>query len=66
MRGVRTVVVSPVGTDLENGTALRQAVDSIEAEDVDYLVHLEPGVYDVGSSPLVLPTGFSSKGRAAR
>ena len=47
-----TVSVSPVGTDEENGTALRDALDAItDASDSNpYLVVIEPGVYDMGDS----------------
>ena len=59
---VRTVVVGPVGTDLENGAALRDAVAAIDTAKGAYLVRLEPGTYDVGSSTLVLPTGVNLEG----
>jgi hypothetical protein len=48
----RTVVVSPVGTDTENGTALLNALSGITDASATkpYLLKIEPGVYDLGSS----------------
>ena len=48
----RIVVVSPVGTPTENGTALLNALASITdaSESNPYLLKIEPGVYDVGST----------------
>jgi hypothetical protein len=48
----RTVVVSPVGTDTQNGTALLNALASITDASAakPYLLKIEPGVYDLGSS----------------
>jgi hypothetical protein len=51
----RTVIVSPVGTDIQNGEALLDAMNSIAADsNIQYLLKIEPGVYDVGSNVLVL------------
>ena len=51
----RTVVVSPVGTSAENGQALLNALAGITASAADpYLLKLEPGVYDLGASPLTM------------
>ena len=48
---VRIVVVSPVGSHAENGTALLSALASISPDqDNPYLLKIEPGVYDVGAS----------------
>jgi hypothetical protein len=49
-RFVTTVVVSPVGTPLENGTALKAAIAGITDASAarPYLLKLEPGNYDVG------------------
>ena len=60
----RTVVVSPVGTDTENGTALRNALASITGASADnpYLVYVEPGTYDVGSTPLAMKEGVNVEG----
>ncbi|MDQ3930026.1 MAG: hypothetical protein M3328_12880, partial [Chloroflexota bacterium] len=48
---VRTVVVSPVGTDLQNGTALRNALEGITTASPTnrYLLKIEPGTYDLGT-----------------
>ena len=54
--GVRTVVVSPVGTPAENGAALLAALAGIttNAAGNPWLLKLEPGLYDVGTTPLVM------------
>ena len=55
---VRTIVVSPVGdgsNPTANGTALLNALNSITATTsltYSYLLKIEPGIYDVGNSPL--------------
>jgi hypothetical protein len=48
---VSTVVVSPVGSATQNGTALRDALEGIKNASADnpYLLKIEPGVYDLGS-----------------
>lgn len=48
----RTVVVSSVGTDLRSGQALLTAVSSITDASATkkYLLYIEPGTYDLGSS----------------
>ena len=50
----RTVVVSPVGTDAENGTALLNALTSIEDASASkpYLIYIEPATYNLGNSSL--------------
>lgn len=50
----RTIVVSATGTDTENGTALKAAVDGISDASVSkpYLVLIEPGIYDLGTDSL--------------
>jgi hypothetical protein len=50
----RTVVVSPVGTDAENGTALLDAITNITAASASkpYLLHIEPATYDLGDGSL--------------
>jgi hypothetical protein len=52
----RTIVVSPVGTAAENGTALLNAVNAIADSSCTnpYVVHIEPGVYDIGGGALVM------------
>lgn len=53
---VRTITVSPTGTAAQNGTALLAALSGLTDASCDkpYLIRLEPGAYDVGSSPLVM------------
>jgi hypothetical protein len=49
----RTVVVSPVGSITQNGTALKDALASItnaSSATNSYLLKIEPGTYDLGSS----------------
>jgi hypothetical protein len=50
----RTVVVKPVGTPSENGTALLAALDGITDASPDnrYLLKIEPGVYHIGGNSL--------------
>ena len=50
----RTIVVSPVGTDAENGTALLNALSSItdNSSQKPYLLKVEPGTFDIQSSIL--------------
>jgi hypothetical protein len=47
----RTVVVSPVGTDAENGQALLNAISSVTDASATkpYLIHLEPATYNLGT-----------------
>jgi hypothetical protein len=54
--GQSTVVVSPIGTASENGTALLDALDGITTNSAatPFLLKLEPGVYDLGTSSLVM------------
>ena len=49
-----TVVVSPVGTDTENGTALLAALSGITDASAanPYLLSIEPGTYDLGTATL--------------
>jgi hypothetical protein len=55
---IRTVVVSPNGTPSQNGTALLSAMTTISNASPSaanpWLLKLEPGNYDLGSSALVL------------
>jgi hypothetical protein len=50
----QTVVVAPIGTAQENGTALSNALGGITdaSEAKPYLLKLEPGVYDLGTGTL--------------
>jgi len=52
----RTIVVSPVGTAAQNGAALLAALNALTDASCDkaYLLRIEPGIYDVGTSPLVM------------
>jgi hypothetical protein len=51
----RTIVVSPVGTDTQNGTALLAVVASVTPSEASpYLLKIEPGRYDLGSQTLRL------------
>jgi len=54
--GVRTVLVSPIGTPTQNGTALVSALAGITTNSAGnpWLLKVEPGIYDVGSSPLIM------------
>lgn len=56
LKYARTVVVGPVGTAAQNGTALVGALNSITnaSEDNRFLIKVEPGVYDIGVLPLVM------------
>jgi hypothetical protein len=49
---VRTVLVSPVGTTTQNGTALLNALAGITTASSTnpYLLKIEPGIYDLGTS----------------
>jgi hypothetical protein len=51
---VRTVVVGPVGTAVQNGTALLDALAGISTASAvnPWLVHIEPGIYDLGALQL--------------
>jgi hypothetical protein len=50
----RTVVVSPTGTDTENGQALLNALNGITDASATkkYLIYIEPGTYDLSSGTL--------------
>lgn len=60
----RTVVVSPVGTPLQNGAALLQALASItdNSNTNPYLLKIEPGFYFLGSTPLQMKTHVDIEG----
>lgn len=61
-----TIVVSPVGTQEANGTALLNAVNGITGntgpDPVAYLVKVEPGLYDLGSTPLQMKVNVDLEG----
>ena len=61
---VTTVNVSPVGTSTQNGTALRDALDAIidASADKSYLLKLEPGIYHLGDSNLIMKQYVSIEG----
>ncbi|MFL5353066.1 hypothetical protein [Archangium sp.] len=58
---VRTRVVNPGATDLDSGNALRAAIAGI-TDGKTWRVKLEPGVYDLGTSALVLKPGIQLEG----
>lgn len=57
----RTVVLHGDGSPTANGTALLNAVAGVPATD-RWLVKLEPGVYDLGTSSLSLPSNVDLEG----
>jgi hypothetical protein len=62
---LRTIVVSPVGANASaNGTALLAALAAITGAGAanPYLVWIEPGVYDLGSSSLLIPSHVDVQG----
>lgn len=54
--GSRTVLVGPVGTAEQNGAALLAALAGITTASATnpWLVKVEPGIYDVGTTPLTM------------
>ncbi len=62
----RTVVVSPNGTATQNGTALLSAMTTISNSNPSasnpWLLKLEPGSYDLGSSALMLKSYVDLEG----
>lgn len=53
----RTVIVSPLGTSTQNGTALVTALANLTAASScsePYLVKIEPGIYDLGTQLLIM------------
>ena len=51
----RTVIVGPVGSNADNGTALLNALAGINASaDTPHLLKIEPGIYDLGATPLAM------------
>ncbi len=66
----RTVVVSPVGTPLDNGAALVTAVSAVAAAapsaTTPWLIRLEPGLFDVGDATLAFPGWVVVEGAGTR
>jgi hypothetical protein len=60
----RTVVVSPTGTDIENGTALRNALAGITDASAtkQYLIYIEPGTYELGTATLHMKSHVDIQG----
>ncbi len=60
----RTVVVSPVGTDTENGTALLNALSGItDASPIKpYLLYIEAGTYSIGGATLLMKPSVDIQG----
>jgi hypothetical protein len=60
----RIVVVRGDGSPIANGNALFATLASISdaSPSQPYLVKLEPGIYDLGSQPLMMKTGVSIEG----
>jgi hypothetical protein len=63
-RYVRTVVVGPVGTPTANGAALLAASAAITTAGPDnpWLLKIEPGIYDLGSTGLVMQSWIDIEG----
>ena len=64
---VRTVLVSPSGTEVQNGAALMAALGQITdaSSNSPYLLELEPGIYDLtgnGSGALFMKDGVDIEG----
>lgn len=60
----RTVVVSPSGTPAASGAALVAAVNALGDASCGnpYLVRIEPGIFDLGTQPLVLKPCLAVEG----
>lgn len=60
----RTVFVSPVGTEVANGTALLNALATITTNSATnpFLLKIEPGVYDIGNNTLTMKTFVDIEG----
>lgn len=59
-----TVLVGPRGTTIQSGNVLRQTVHGLHVAETDdpILVLIEPGEYDLGSTPIVMPDQVSLLG----
>ncbi|WP_257455791.1 collagen-like triple helix repeat-containing protein [Archangium lipolyticum] len=62
---VRTKVVGPAGTALESGNALRNAIAGIP-DGQAWRIKVEPGLYDLGASPLLLKPNIHLEGSGRR
>ena len=64
---VRTVLVSPVGSASQNGAVLVTAISGISGASASnpYLVHIEPGKYDIGTALLFQPSFVDIEGSGA-
>lgn len=64
----RTVIVSPVGTDTQNGTALLDAMAGITTASAanPFLVHVEPGIYDLAGTRLDVKSHVDLQGSGQR
>jgi hypothetical protein len=60
----RTIVVSPIGTAVENGTALSNTLARITTASATnpYLLHIEPGVYDLITGTLQMKSYVDIEG----
>jgi hypothetical protein len=60
----RTVVVSPAGTNAQNGQALLDAIANITdaSESKPYLLYVEPGTYDLGNGSLSMESWVDIEG----
>ena len=65
---VRTVVVSPAGTGVQNGQALLNALSGITGatETNPYVLKIEPGVYDLGTQSLSMKPYVDIEGSGER
>jgi hypothetical protein len=60
---LRTVIINPTGTAAQNGTTLLNALAAItDNATVPYLLKIEPGTYDLGSSRLVMKPNVDIEG----
>jgi hypothetical protein len=61
---LRTIVVSPGATASAGGTALLAAVSGIAGASVTtpYLIWIEPGAYELGTTPLRIPSDVDVQG----
>lgn len=62
---VRTIVVSPVvGNSAASGTALLDALNGVSGNSATdpYLLHIEPGIYDIGATALTMKTFVDVEG----